>query len=332
MNLLSNHDKDRSTSVYLSIIIPLFNEDESVHVLYEKVTEACASFSFKYEIILTDDGSTDNTWFFIEKICFLDRRVKAIRFKRNFGQTAAMVAGFDLAIGEIIITMDGDLQNDPNDMPMLLDKLNEGFDIVSGWRKRRKDRFSRVLPSMVANWIISTSTGVRLHDYGCSLKAYRGECIKTIRAYGEMHRFFPAFASMTGARVTEIPVSHHPRQFGSSKYGFDRIFKVFNDILATNLIIRFASKPLVGFTKCAIPFFLLSVMFGILVVIAVIFGWTAGKSLIFIIVAALMGSSTILLVLLGVVGELVVNFSDLEHTNLPAIMMTEMAVTNYDEK
>jgi glycosyltransferase involved in cell wall biosynthesis len=316
--------------MYLSIVIPLYNEEDSLEHLYKRTLEASRSFTFTYEVFLIDDGSTDNTWKIIEELAEKNPHVKGIRFRRNFGQTAAMVAGFDHAQGKIIVTMDGDLQNDPNDIPLLLSKLSEGYDIVSGWRKDRKDHTSRVLPSMVANWIISKTTGVRLHDYGCSLKAYRADCIKSIRGYGEMHRFFPAFASMTGARVTEIPVRHHPRRFGTSKYGFDRIFKVFNDILATNLIIRFASKPLIGFTKFAIPLFLMAVMFGLLAAASLFFSWTSGKALFFLIVFGLLGTSTILLLLLGVIGELVVSFSDPVHADLPAIMKTEIHINHHE--
>ena len=289
IDILSSYACHHDWRCQLSIVIPLYNEAESIVALYAQLSEACDSFSFEYEVILVDDGSTDNTWELIERIADKNQHVKGIRFRRNFGQTAAMVAGFDHASGEIVVTMDGDMQNDPNDIPQLLDKLNDGYDIVSGWRKDRKDHFSRVLPSMVANWIISMSTGIHLHDYGCSLKAYRIDCIRAIKGYGDMHRFFPAFASMTGARVTELPVRHYPRQFGVSKYGFDRIGKVFNDIIATNLIIRFSSKPLIGFAKLAMPLFLLTIFFGLLNIGATLFDWTAGKALVFFIVSAQMG-------------------------------------------
>ena len=314
------------TDKYISIVIPLFNEEESIDALIDKLLKAAKNYNFEYEIVLVDDGSVDDTWNLLINYSHNYSRIKGIKFKRNYGQTAAMVAGFDNAIGDIIVTMDGDLQNDPEDIPLLLKKIEEGYDIVSGWRKNRKDHFARVIPSIVANFIISRTTGVHLHDYGCSLKAYRSDSIKSIKAYGEMHRFFPAFANMTGARVAEIPVNHYARKFGSSKYGFDRIFKVFSDILSINLIIRFVSKPLIGFTKCSIPFFIFSVLFGILSLIAILFSWSPGKSQFFLIIAVLMGSSTILLLMLGIIGELVVSFSDLEHTNLPAVMKTEMEI------
>ena len=237
-----------------------------------------------------------------------------------------MVAGFEHASGEIIVTLDGDLQNDPTDIPKLLDKMNEGYDIVSGWRKYRKDHILRVLPSNIANYIISRTTGVRLHDYGCSLKAYRASCIKPLKAYGEMHRFFPALASMTGAKITEIPVSHYPRRYGISKYGFDRIFKVFSDIFAMNLIIRFSSYPLKGFVLSAVPFILLTAFFGLLGVMAMVLGWTAGKALFFLLAAGLCSIVVFQLVILGVLGELVINTSDLTHERLPEISVKEISI------
>ncbi len=306
-------------SVYLSIVVPLYNEEESVEKLVSRLLEVGGQFDFSYEIILVDDGSSDKTWEIMEQLKSSNPHLKGIKLRRNYGQTSAMVAGFDHASGEIIVTMDGDLQNDPSDIPMLLKKIEEGYDIVSGWRKDRKDHFSRVLPSMIANGIISLTTGVHLHDYGCSLKAYRSECIKSIKAYGEMHRFFPALASMTGARVTEVPVNHYPRKYGVSKYGFDRIMKVFSDIFAMNLIIRFSTMPLIGFALSSIPFLILTLFFGGLGVMSIIFEWTSVKSLLFVFVAVLSGMAVLHLIVLGILGELVVSTSDLTHTQMPEI-------------
>jgi glycosyltransferase involved in cell wall biosynthesis len=303
--------------IYLSIVVPLYNEEESVQKLLANILEATEQFDFAYEIIFIDDGSKDNTWAIIEQLKKTTPQLRAIKFRRNYGQTSAMVAGFDHAEGEIIVTMDGDLQNDPSDIPLLLEKMEQGYDIVSGWRKNRKDHFSRVLPSRIANGIISLTTGVKLHDYGCSLKAYRSQCIKPLNAYGEMHRFFPALASMTGARVTEVPVNHNARKYGVSKYGFERILKVFSDIFAMNLIIRFSSTPLKGFAFSSIPFFLMMVFFGILAILAWNFQWTSGKTLFFFIAMALSGMAVVHLITLGVLGELVVGTSDLSHTKLP---------------
>lgn len=313
---------------YLSIVVPLYNEEESVEKLVDKIVETGRTFNFSYEIILVDDGSKDQTWSIIEKLAGDITQLRAVKFRRNYGQTSAMVAGFDYARGEIIVTLDGDLQNDPGDIPKLLEKIDEGYDIVSGWRKDRKDHFSRVLPSNVANAVISLSTGVKLHDYGCSLKAYRAGCVKALDAYGEMHRFFPALASMTGARITEIPVNHSPRKYGVSKYGFDRIFKVLSDIFAINLIIRFSSYPLKGFVLSAVPFVVLTMLFGILGVIAIAMSWTTGKALFFMMAAALCGVAVAQLVILGVLGELVINTSDLTHTYLPEITIKEISIDN----
>jgi glycosyltransferase involved in cell wall biosynthesis len=307
----------QTAAPYLSIVIPLFNEEEAIEPLLARLSEVTNEFNFCTEIILVDDGSTDNTWQKIRTLKASTPQLKAIRFRRNYGQTSAMVAGFDHAAGELIVTMDGDLQNDPRDIPSLLAKIEEGFDVVSGWRKDRKDHISRVLPSKIANAIISLTTGVSLHDYGCSLKVYRAQCVKSLNAYGEMHRFFPALASMTGARVTEMPVNHYPRRFGKSKYGFDRIFKVFSDIFAINLIIRFSSTPLKGFALLATPFTALTTFFGFMAILAWFFDWTAGKALFFFIATALMALASVHLIGLGIIGELVVHTSDQSHAQLP---------------
>jgi len=308
----------------ISVVVPLYNEDESVEKLVEQLLLTSEASGRHYEIILVDDGSTDDTWLTIERLNLEKPCLKGIKLRRNFGQTNAMVAGFESADGDIIVTMDGDLQNDASDIPKLLKKLEEGFDIVSGWRKNRKDHFSRVVPSKVANWIISLTTGVQLHDYGCSLKAYRTECIKSVKAYGDMHRFFPALASMTGARVTEVPVKHHPRKFGKSKYGFNRIFKVFSDIFALNLIIRFSAYPLKGFAAASFPFVALTFFFGILSTTAVLFNWTAGKASFFFTSAAICGVAVLYLIGMGLLAELVIGTSDLSHTQMPELTKKQL--------
>ncbi len=306
------------SSVYLSIVIPLYNEEESVVPLLDRFKTVCADFSFSWEIILVDDGSSDGTWSIIEQQQPDWPQLRAIKLRGNCGQTGAMVAGFDHSRGEIIVTLDGDLQNDPADIPQLLAKLDEGYDIVSGWRSDRQDHWSRVLPSKVANGLISLTTGVRLHDYGCSLKAYRADCIRNLHCYGEMHRFFPALASLTGARVSEIPVQHHARQFGESKYGFNRIFKVFSDIFAINLIIRFSSTPLKGFFLCCLPFALIGLGMGGLALMAWLFDWTVGKAFFFSVGSVMSFFGMVLMLSLGIIGELAVMLSDLSHTRLIA--------------
>jgi len=229
----------------ISIVVPLYNEEESLPILNSSLLEVLEKLDRPFEIIYVDDGSTDKTFSILQSICSTNPSIKAIRLRRNFGQTAAMSAGFDHAKGEIIITIDGDLQNDPTDIPRLLEKLDEGYDIVSGWRKNRKDKlFSRKIPSIIANRIIGKATGVRLHDYGCTLKAYRAEVIKHIPLYGELHRFIPALASIYGARITEIPVTHHPRKYGKSKYNISRTFRVIMDLITVIFLKFFAHRPL----------------------------------------------------------------------------------------
>lgn len=232
----------------LSIFLPVYNEEENLRPLHEKVTAAMAALGRSYEVIYVDDGSKDRSFQVLEAIANEDPRVKVVRFRRNYGQTAAMAAGIHAATGEILIPMDADMQNDPADIQNLLDKLEEGYDVVSGWRKDRKDNsFTRTLPSRVANWLISGISGVRLHDYGCSLKAYRREVLEDVQLYGEMHRFIPIYASWAGASVAEIPVTHHARVHGQSKYGLNRILKVALDLITVKFLSTYATKPIYVF-------------------------------------------------------------------------------------
>lgn len=231
----------------VSIVIPVFEEAESVPHLYRAIKDVMSALPRPYEIIFVDDGSRDGTLEALEGIQKNDENVVVISFRRNFGQTAAMAAGFDYANNDIIITMDADLQNDPRDIPVLLEKI-KGCDVVSGWRKNRKDKFlSRRLPSIAANWLISTVTGVHLHDYGCTLKAYRREVIKNVRLYGEMHRFIPAIASWVGADITEAETTHHARRFGRSKYGISRTIRVFLDLITVKFLQSFSTRPIHAF-------------------------------------------------------------------------------------
>ncbi|MDO8277006.1 MAG: glycosyltransferase family 2 protein [Burkholderiaceae bacterium] len=232
----------------ISVIVPVFNEEESLPRLYEQLCAALEPLGQPWEVILVNDGSRDNSAEVLDRLAAIDTRLKVVHFRRNYGQTGAMMAGIDFASGDIIIPIDADLQNDPKDIPRLLAKLDEGYDVVSGWRRDRKDdSLRRNLPSRMANWLISRVSGVKLHDYGCSLKAYRREVIKDVKLYGEMHRFIPIYASWLGARVTEIPVTHHARQFGQSKYGLERIAKVVLDLLVVKFLDRYAQKPIYVF-------------------------------------------------------------------------------------
>jgi glycosyltransferase involved in cell wall biosynthesis len=235
-------------SRYLSVIIPVYNEEENIPILHEHLSQVLRGQDFSSEVIYVDDGSTDGTFLQLQLIAHLDPQTQIIRLRRNFGQTAAIAAGVDHSAGEILVFMDGDLQNDPIDIPRLLAKLNEGYDVVSGWRKNRKDaQLSRKLPSWVANRLISKVTGVYIHDYGCTLKAYRREVFQHLRLYGEMHRFLPAYAALTGASITEMEVSHHPRRFGVSKYGISRTLRVILDLITLKFLGNFGTKPLHAF-------------------------------------------------------------------------------------
>jgi glycosyltransferase involved in cell wall biosynthesis len=231
--------------VKISVVIPAYNEEQNISLLYQESREVLQRLDRPWEMIFIDDGSSDTTLSVLRAIQEADPQVVVIVFRRNFGQTAAMSAGFDYASGEVIITMDGDLQNDPHDIPRLLQKIEEGYDVVTGWRFDRKDAFiNRRLPSMIANKIISWTTRVSLHDYGCTLKAFRREVIKNIRLYGEMHRFIPAIASAMGISYTEIKVNHRPRRYGSSKYGISRTIRVVLDLITVKFLLSFATRPI----------------------------------------------------------------------------------------
>ncbi len=235
-------------SKYLSVIIPVYNEEENIPLLHERIHRVLSQQDFTYEIIFVDDGSADGTFPQLSKLIEHDLHVHVIRLRRNFGQTAAMAAGVAQSSGEVLVFMDGDLQNDPIDIPRLLAKLDEGYDVVSGWRKNRQDAsISRKLPSMIANKLISKVTGVYLHDYGCTLKAYRRSVFQHVRLYGEMHRFMPAYTALAGAAIAELEVSHHARQFGKSKYGISRTFRVILDLMTLKFLGSYGTKPLYAF-------------------------------------------------------------------------------------
>ena len=229
----------------ISVVVPLYNEAPSLEELYQELTVALQGCGRSYELILVDDGSTDDTFRILTELHKRDGRVCVVRLRRNFGQTAAFAAGFTQARGRLIVTSDGDLQNDPRDIPAMLDKIEEGHDIVCGWRQDRKDPWlTRRVPSRIANWLISVTTGVKLHDYGCSLKVFRAEVLKSIRLYGEMHRFIPAIASEQGVQIAELVVNHRPRRFGSSKYGLSRTVRVLFDLVTVKFLLSFSTRPL----------------------------------------------------------------------------------------
>lgn len=232
-------------SLGVSVVIPVFNEEGSVAELARRLVDVLGSMGTTWEVIFVDDGSRDRTGDILREVNRQHPNVKVVRFRRNFGQTAALAAGFDFAAGEVVVTMDGDLQNDPSDIPRLVAKIGEGYDLVNGWRVKRKDAFlTRRLPSMLANRLISWITGVRLHDYGCTLKAFRHEVVKGVSIYGEMHRFIPAIASGMGVEVAEMPVNHHPRTTGKSKYGLFRTVKVLLDLITVKFLLSYSTRPI----------------------------------------------------------------------------------------
>jgi glycosyltransferase involved in cell wall biosynthesis len=297
----------------LSVVVPLYNEEESLRPLYEAITNAVAPLGVSYEIVFVDDGSRDGTVRVADEIARGDARVCLVKFRRNYGQTPAMAAGIAQASGEVIVTMDGDLQNDPADIGALLRKIDEGYDIVVGWRFDRQDKLiSRKIPSRIANRLIATVTGVPIKDNGCSLKAYRASLIKKIPLYSEMHRFIPAMASIAGPKIAEIKVQHHARQFGQSKYGLSRIYKVLLDLMVIKTVASFTARPMVWFGMLSIPMLLAA---------AVAFAFTIGQfvsegtlSLPIAGCGVIFLSSAIILMGSGAIGELVYKLGDMrEH-------------------
>lgn len=246
----------------VSVIVPVYNESEALPILQEKLIQALGGIGRAWEVIYVDDGSRDNSLAVLEQMASDDpEHIRVLSFRRNFGQTTAIAAGIEHSVGDVIVLIDADLQNDPADIPMLLEKLDEGYDLVSGWRVSRQDKFiTRTLPSRIANGLISYVTGVKLHDYGCSLKAYRREVITGFRLYGEMHRFIPAYASSVGAKIIEVPVRHHPRKFGKAKYGLERTLKVALDLFTVKYLISYSQKPIYIFGSIGVGLIFLSIL------------------------------------------------------------------------
>lgn len=258
--------------IQLSVIVPFYNEEGNIEAMYRCLREALDPLSIAYELLFVDDGSHDRTFEIAKRLAEDDTNLIVIKFRKNYGQTPAMMAGIDHARGSILITMDGDLQNDPTDIPDFLSKIDEGYDIVVGWRHKRQDKLvTRKIPSIIANWIIGKITGVPIKDNGCSLKAYKADIVKNIPLYSEMHRFIPAMLSISGARIAEIKVKHHPRRFGESKYGLSRIFKVLSDLLTIKTLISFSSRPLLWFGYLSFPGFAISLIASLYSIFSVTF-------------------------------------------------------------
>ena len=294
----------------LSLFLPVYNEEENLPRLNEKIFQALEGLGHSFEVIYVDDGSADRSLELLKEFAASDRRVRVIAFRRNYGQTAAMAAGINAARGDVMIPMDADLQNDPADIKWLLAKLDEGYDVVSGWRKDRKDALlTRTLPSKLANGLISKISGVELHDYGCSLKAYRREVLKDVNLYGEMHRFIPIYASWAGARVTEIPVMHYPRIAGKSKYGLSRTIKVVFDLVTIKFMASYMTKPLYAFGWAGMLAFAISLFSALIAILMKYVGWPHPASFIQTPLPVLAMVTLVLgiqLFLMGLIAEMVV--------------------------
>jgi glycosyltransferase involved in cell wall biosynthesis len=308
----------------LSVIAPFYNEEDSVGPMHAAIVAALDPLGIAYEMVFVDDGSRDATAQRTEEIARRDPRVRFVKFRRNYGQTAAMAAGIEYATGEILVTMDGDLQNDPADIELFLDKMAEGYDIVVGWRHKRQDKLvSRKIPSKIANWLIGKVTGVQITDNGCSLKAFRASLIKHIPLYSEMHRFIPAIASIAGPRIAEIKVRHHARQFGSSKYGLSRIYKVLLDLMVIKTVASFTSRPLLWFALLCLPLTLI----GSVTLIAGLLTATpdAGMSLPLTGTGIIFLGASVMLLASGTLGELIYRLGDVRPEDFARLTLKSKA-------
>jgi glycosyltransferase involved in cell wall biosynthesis len=300
------------------VVAPLYNESQNVRPLVDWIVKALESYQGSYEIILVDDGSRDGTWSEVQAAA-TDPRVRGLRLGANVGQTAAMMAGFDDARGEVIVSLDGDLQNDPRDIPALVAKLDEGYDLVCGWRQRRQDKLLlRKVPSWLANRLIRRLTGVPITDNGCSLKAYRKDLLRRISLYAEQHRFIPALSASAGARITEMPVRHHARRFGESKYGISRTLKVLVDLITLKMITTFRSRPLLGFGMAAVPAIIISLVFAALWFVSMTqFGPEKAAALVFPAAGLLAVGVAFYLFMLGLVAEVALNSERGDANDIP---------------
>jgi glycosyltransferase involved in cell wall biosynthesis len=292
--------------VKLSVVSPVYNEEQNLPLLYDAIFNALDPLGISWELILVDDGSRDTSFSVMERLAEKDQvHVRLIGLRRNFGQTAAIAAGIDHAQGEIVVLMDSDLQNDPNDIPVMLQKIEEGYDVVSGWRINRQDSFvTRTLPSNLANWLISAVTGVHLHDYGCTLKAYRREVITGFRLYGEMHRFIPVYANSVGAKLIEMPVHHHPRKFGKAKYGLERTLKVVLDLFTVKFLSSYANKPIYLFGGTGVSLIALSLSVFIYLFIRRVFWGISVTGSPFFSMSAMIAILGFQSILMGLIAEL----------------------------
>lgn len=305
MTKLRQTETPTEAEMDLSIVVPFYNEEKNAKPLYEEIVDCLDKLDLTWEVILVNDGSTDSTLEKIEQLAANDARVVIVDLLTNFGQTAALTAGFDHARGDIVIAMDGDGQNDPAEIPNLLAELDKGFDVVSGWRRDRQDRaLTRKIPSAAANWLISKISGVHLHDYGCSLKAYRADVIKSVKLYGEMHRFIPIYISWQGGKVSELAVNHRARMHGSSKYGLNRIFKVLLDLLLVSFMQRYMTKPIYVFGGIGMAFLVSSFLVGAWALLLKLFAGISFVSTPLPILFGMFFTSGVLCFLMGLLAEL----------------------------
>ena len=290
----------------ISIIVPVFNESESIGLLLDEVINVMSSHKFNFELIVVNDGSKDNTHQVLKQLTLKIKELSVISLRKNYGQTAAMSAGFDNSKGDIVITLDGDLQNDPNDIPLLISEINNGYDLVCGWRFDRKDKLiNRKIPSKIANKLIAHVTGLKLHDYGCSLKAFKKEIIEDIKLYGELHRFLPVLANIEGAIIKEIKVNHRSRQYGSSKYGIDRTFRVLMDLLTVWFMTKFLTRPMYGFGFVGIISIFFSLAISSYLIVLKIMGEDIGNRPL-LMFALILGIAGVQLFSFGLLSELLI--------------------------
>jgi len=312
-----------SNNPKISIVVPLLNEQDNIGPLYEQITQSLTD-KYDYETIFVDDGSSDNSFNILSELQKADNRVRVIRFRKNFGQTPALAAGFAHARGDIVVAIDADLQNDPADIPAMVEKLDEGFDVVSGWRKKRHDNaITRLIPSKIANWLIAKITRVKLHDFGCTLKAYRREVLAETKLYGEMHRFIPALASWNGASICEMVVNHRPRTAGAAKYGLNRTFKVVLDLITVKFLGSFSTKPIYIFGGLGVISGIASVVTGLIVIYQKIADDFSMNRNPLLVLTAMLVTATIQFILMGLLAELLVRTYH-ESQNRPTYVIKEI--------
>lgn len=303
MSISNQITNNKTANTDIAVILPVYNEEGNLIEVFERISETFRQITNSYEIIFVDDGSTDDSFNILENISRNHSEVKIVQFRKNFGQTAAMAAGIDICNADIVIFMDSDLQNDPSDIPLLLNKINEGYDVVSGWRKQRYDSYIKTIPSKIANKIIKSVSGIKIHDLGCTLKAYKKEILNEIKIYGEMHRFLPLLAASMGAKITEIEVQHHPRKNGYSKYGLGRTYKVLLDLITVQFMGGYSTKPIYIYGLFAIICFLFSILSGSAVIFMKVFWQTDMTGNPFLLLTVLFILINIILILMGIQAE-----------------------------